>query len=283
MIELIDTLLKSQPSDETNLKHFSIFHENTLSLNYTLMTMSEGNMRSVGSGKEGVIRKTAYNTRYTLAEIARLLRELLVTPSPRMNMLGISVEMLEHTNVLRCYLTGVCEEINKVNGIDDEQRAAIDEIITTHRDHKYASKYNIAVKAIKMLVSGVYEDNIHPAHSTQHIHETNLTELTPKRPETVKLRDKYLPHKDENGAERNEIYYYAIKAKKMVNECRRVGLGDKEVLERLYGNEELSRRKREIIDIALPFLQKYLDRCEHDWVYVTWRFNLIERGNGESD
>ncbi|TIB33622.1 hypothetical protein E3P86_02950 [Wallemia ichthyophaga] len=209
-----------------------------------------GNMRSVGSGKEGVIRKTAYNTRYTLAEIARLLRELLVTPSPRMNMLGISVEMLEHTNVLRCYLTGVCEEINKVNGIDDEQRAAIDEIITTHRDHKYASKYNIAVKAIKML----------------HIHETNLTELTPKRPETVKLRDKYLPHKDENGAERNEIYYYAIKAKKMVNECRRVGLGDKEVLERLYGNEELSRRKREIIDIALPFLQKYLDRCEHDWV-----------------
>ncbi|EOR03722.1 hypothetical protein J056_002891 [Wallemia ichthyophaga EXF-994] len=229
--------------------------------------MSEGNMRSVGSGKEGVIRKTAYNTRYTLAEIARLLRELLVTPSPRMNMLGISVEMLEHTNVLRCYLTGVCEEINKVNGIDDEQRAAIDEIITTHRDHKYASKYNIAVKAIKML----------------HIHETNLTELTPKRPETVKLRDKYLPHKDENGAERNEIYYYAIKAKKMVNECRRVGLGDKEVLERLYGNEELSRRKREIIDIALPFLQKYLDRCEHDWVYVTSRFNLIERGNGESD
>lgn len=54
-------------------------------------------------------------------------------------------------------------------------------------------------------------------------------------------------------------------------------MADDDIKQRLYNDTELNTKKKEILDIVLLFVQKHLDKCEEDWVYVTSRFNLIQR------
>lgn len=87
---------------------------------------------------------------YNLVEIVGHLRDLLLPPD--FNLLGFSLELLDYSNVLRWYLVGVCEQILREEEIDSELRSTITKIITTHTNLKSEAKYNIVVKAMKMLV-----------------------------------------------------------------------------------------------------------------------------------
>ena len=215
------------------------------------------------------------SNQYHLDEIAQHLKDLLL-PQPNLDMLRLSLELLDYSNRLRSWLINICETALREREMDEETRSNMEQIVASHKDVKYEAKYVVVVKGLKMLVSGELRVLKKIPNTLKYIHQTNLTEYTPKRPIVRDLLEEFFPDAEHSAPERREVNYYALKAKKLVQKCIADKLSKEAIQKTLYNDPELNTKKVQVMRLAPLFLAEHFDKCQQDWRYITSKYHLIQ-------